>query len=606
MRFSGLLRSCLFTILLCCTLSLLPNTAVHAEVDKGIKKEIQTIKIDLRRDKNNVELLLKLAERYGWAEKQGAAIETYEKVLKIDPDNLKAMKSLKDFYSWTKQPDKAIAMMHKIIDLDPENTEMRKTLAKLLTWDDEQLKAIKVYEEVLEIDPDDLEVRRSLSDLYRWNKMPKKELKQYVEIMRLDPEDMKTKELLAFTYSWGDHPKKSIVLFEEILKKDPENAKVRKQLAHMYYYNQRQAEAVKEYDKLLGDIQTDAERIDVYKKMSSAYKSTKNYQKAIEYYQELLKLEPDNVDTQERLAEAKRKLNPQVFGQVDIFEAKGAETKVVQRYGFNQIIGNGFAMETQFLHERRTELGEERFQTYGGEIEISKDFENGFTLYGGGGLFFYGPNERGRVEYFLRGIKRLTEKITGYLGYRSRAEDSDFEKLHQKVDRHTLTGRLLYAVNKRFSLNGSVWGDYLTKGEAPSDNYGIGFSVSPILHIIFKPILDLSYTYYQVNYMRQDSSPGKVFEYFNPRLYYTHSGTLYFSHSMFNDRINLVLSDRLYYVKDVGDISYFANTIYAGIDIKFTEDDVVSVGLTRDRQIKNVQNSYQKVQQVTVRYSHDF
>jgi len=46
---------------------------------------------ELQKDPNNIEKLLKLAQRYGWVKMNVRAIQTYEKVLELDPDNLEAL-----------------------------------------------------------------------------------------------------------------------------------------------------------------------------------------------------------------------------------------------------------------------------------------------------------------------------------------------------------------------------------------------------------------------------------------------------------------------------------------------------------------------------------
>lgn len=584
--------------------------SAHAEVSERMRKQISQLEHQVKKDPDNVELLMELAKRYGWAKMPEETIATYEKVLLVDPDNLEAMKALKDHYSWNKMTQKSVDMMQRIIVVEPYNIEMKKDLAKRYVWNKEQKKAIPIYEEIVEASPEDLDSQKRLADLYRWNKMKDKAAKQYEKIIELDPGDLETKQRLAFHYSWHKKPQKAIVLFEEILQEDPQNTKAQNQLAHLYYYNQRPDDALDLYEKMIDDIKTDADRLDVYSKMGAASRRTKDYQGAIDYYKQILELAPGNVEAQQRLDEVERLLRPQVFGRIDFYKAKGGPRRLVQRYGFSQMLDDGYRMESRYGHRRHTELGERRLVTQDGEIEISKDFGGGLTLFGTGGMRFYGTNERVRFNYAVKAIKVFSSVLTGIFEYSKVPEDSDFEKLHERVDRHRLNTNFYYKFSDDISLNTSVWGDYLTKGEAPRDNVGYGLIAAPTLHIMREPTVNLSYAYYRVEYRTGDSPNSRVrrgeFEYYNPRLYYTHSGALYFSHEFFDGRLRAVFNDRLYFVQDEDDVNYWGNSIYAELRLKVTDSDTVTAGFTRSRQIWNVQSDFQIIQQVTLRFSHDF
>ena len=599
-----------FLLALIGALFLFSLMTAHAEVSQRMKEQISQFETEVEKDPDNVDLLMELAKRYGWAKMPEETMATYERVLEVEPDNLEAMKALKDHYSWNKKTVKAVEMMQRIVILEPNNMEMKKELAKRYVWNKQQKKAITVYEEIVEFQPEDLDSRRRLADLYRWNKMSDKAAGQYEKIIELDPADMETKERLAFHYSWHKKPVKAIVLFEEIIEENPENAKAKKQLAHLYYYNQRPDEALDLYEKMVDDITTDADRLDVYSKMGAASRRTKDYEGAADYYKQILEIAPGNVEAQQRLDEVERLMSPQIFGRIDFYNAKGGPERLVQRYGFSQMLDDGYRMEARYGHRRHTELGERRLVTQDGEMEISKDFGDGLTLFGGGGIRFYGTDERVRFNYFVKAIKVFNPRLTGTFEYDKRPEDSDFDKLHQRVDRHRINTNFYYKFSDDISVNTAVWGDFLTKGEAPRDNVGYGLIAAPTLHIMRDPVVNLSYAYYRVEYARGDSTNTRArrgeFEYYNPRLYYTHSGSLYFSYEFFDGRLRTVFSDRLYFVQDEDDVNYWGNSIYGELRLKITPNDTVTAGFTRSRQIWNVQSDYQIVQQVTLRFSHDF
>jgi len=586
----------------------------RAEVKKWLRDEITELNSELAKDNSNVELLMKLAERYGWAKMPEDAIATYERVLEVDPGNLDAMRKLRDFYSWNHMPDKALAVMEKMIAVEPDNVEVKKEMAKRYAWAKDQKRAMELYEDVVEARPDDVDARKSLSNLYRWNKMQGKAIEQYAEIVNLDKDDIETKERLAFAYSWSDRPQKAIELFEELLEQDPGNHKARKQLAHLYYYNNRPAGAIEQYKELLdaGVFPEGQAKADVYGKLGNASERIKNYSQAMDYYKEVLNIVPDSVQAQEWVQQVERAISPQIFTEFIFRKTKGSARRLYQRYGFSTILDDGYSMEASYRHLRRTEEGEQRLVTQAGDVMISRDFGGGLNFFAGASMLYYGADERVRFEYFTRLIKKLTERVSGILHYRKTVEDSDYDKLHQNVDRHRLSAGLDCDITKHIVINTALWGDYLTKGNAPDNNMGWGMSVSPTLKMLLDPQLNFSYTYFRAEYLRKDNTGDTrsfgsgVFDYFNPRLYYFHAGTIYFSQEIIPEKVRVTFSDRIYFAQDEDDVNYWGNMIYAEIRGYLTDSDHVTVGYNRSNIFWHVPDSYQIDERVILRYSHDF
>ena len=586
--------------------SMLDKARDLADAEK-LDEAIEMCRRVLKVDPDNIDALMLLKDYYSWSEQGDKTILMLERLLELKPDDMELRKELAQYYAWQDQADMAIGEYEKILSREPDNIEERKKLAQFYMWNDRMKEAIVQYEMLLEEDPDDLEIRKTLAELYSGSEMTDKAIEQYEAILKRDLDDLDTKEKLAFNYMWQERHEKAIPLFKEVLEKDPDRDEARKALADMYMWTDRSHLAIEEYEQILDTIETNEEKERIYQNLGESLYSTRSYDKAKEYYEQLLTVDPTNIAVQRRLEDIERLTNPQIFSQADFFRAHGAEKRFVLTSGATVLLDDNWRFSPQYVYNKRTEPGTNRFISHTSGFTLSKIVDEDLSFFTGMGVKYYNIR-KSAIDYFLRFVENVGDRVTTIIEYNKRIEDDSELELRQRVNRHNLMVGIYYDVWDFLALNTTLLGSYYTEGKAPDDNYSFTTAISPIIHIVKKPIVDLSYTYYRGDYLRRsDESIGQIYEYYSPRLVETHSGTLYFRHVFF-DVLDVIVSDTVSYTGqgDEDEDHSMRNTIYAEINYNVTKDDSIKVYYIRSRQFWHIADSYDQTDQISVRYSHSF
>ncbi len=117
--------------------------------------EIENYKEILRRDPNNLQAIINIANLYFDTRQDLLAIENYRKALAIDPRNVNVRTDLAVCYRRTGNPDKAIEELKKAISTDPRHAQSRYNLGVILIHDKRDPEGgIKAWEGLLENVPE--------------------------------------------------------------------------------------------------------------------------------------------------------------------------------------------------------------------------------------------------------------------------------------------------------------------------------------------------------------------------------------------------------------------------------------------------------------------
>jgi len=466
---------------------------------------------------------------------------------------------------------------------------------------------IASMEEKVSADPGDMKARKKLAELYAGSGQSEKAIEQYEKVIRSDPGNVGAMEGLAFEYMWEDRTEEAIRYLSEVVKLDPEREEAKSALQHLEKIKHDHHKTRASHAHISERVKSSAEQLDVYRKMAERYLHASAYEKAREYYQDMLKLDPGNVRAQRKLDEIERFMRPQVFAQVDFFKVKGDAEHFVQTYGASLYLEDGYSMETSYVTRRRTQPGHDRYTRQAGTIEISKAFGDGLVLFGGAVFKYYSMSEQTPVDWSFRAMKSVTPEFTLNLAYEKEQEDSKYDILQQRVARHGLSLDGHYNLGRYFSFNADVEASYYTKGYAPDDNFSLSVSASPIIHVLKgDTALDLSYTYHRMDFLRKDvtlNASEYEYNYYSPKVLETHAGTLYASHAIFHGRLKGIFSDTISYRPHDGSMH---NMIYTELRWKISEANSISGVFVRTRVFDNVGDSFQKTQQFTVKISHLF
>ncbi|MGH7197294.1 MAG: hypothetical protein ACREH5_00940, partial [Candidatus Omnitrophota bacterium] len=233
--------------------------------------------------------------------------------------------------------------------------------------------------------------------------------------------------------------------------------------------------------------------------------------------------------------------------------------------------------------------------------ELSKYMGDGLTLAVGGEGKFYTVEDKARFDYYVRAVKDYLPGLRGDFLYEKETEDSDRDRLEQRVDRHTLSATFYSDITDTMSLYWNIEGSYFTRGNAFSDNGRLAGFVKPVLHISKKPVLDFSYLYYRIFTFVKDRNPVEQFEYFSPRVYDVHAAETYFRYDI-SEEWTVVAGDTVSWIDDGDDTDqpYVKNSILGELIYKFGEDRRISVRYIRGRHIHNASATDYKDQELRV------
>jgi len=256
-------------------------------------------------------------------------------------------------YEQTSQPDfasKAIEAYKKAYALDPQSPIIGERLAEMY-WKAQRVRdAVNEANEILKHNPNDLPTHRLLGRIYLRSlgdingsgvqtEMVGKAITEYAEVHRLDPSDQDAALWLARLYRLHNEPEKSEQVLRKMLQDDPGDESAAKELTQVLLDGNKADEAIQLLESmtvhsssptvfdLLGDAYTQTHD---YAKAEAAYRkavdmdpselshlrglgqtllSEEKYSDALEVYQKLADLMPDDSDNYVRIAQIYRELH---------------------------------------------------------------------------------------------------------------------------------------------------------------------------------------------------------------------------------------------------------------------------------------------------------
>jgi len=118
------------------------------------QESISNFKELLKKEPNNLVVLISLGNAYFDMGMDVEAIHYYLQSLSIYPDNVTVRTDLGTSYRRIGQPDKALQQYHESLKVDPRHSTTRYNIGVVLLWDKKDVEgAIRVWKELLRIDP---------------------------------------------------------------------------------------------------------------------------------------------------------------------------------------------------------------------------------------------------------------------------------------------------------------------------------------------------------------------------------------------------------------------------------------------------------------------
>ncbi len=132
-----------------------PPAGEGEPINLNALNEIENYKAILKKDPNNLQAIVNLANLYFDTRQDLLAIQHYRKALAIDPRNVNVRTDLAVCYRRTGNPDKAIEELKKAISTDPRHAQSRYNLGVILVHDKNDVAGgIRAWEGLLENVPD--------------------------------------------------------------------------------------------------------------------------------------------------------------------------------------------------------------------------------------------------------------------------------------------------------------------------------------------------------------------------------------------------------------------------------------------------------------------
>jgi len=234
------------------------------------------------------------------------AIRFYKESLSFNPRNPLALRELGYSYQWTKRYKEAIDAFNKALSLKPKDYKLKQALAETYSWMGKYKSAEDLYQEVYD-ELGSQSARRRLAEVYIWDKKPDKAKEILEDILKGDPDDSKAKFLLAKAMQYSGEAKEAALIYEVLLEEErpetkeelAEKKEMKKLLGQAYMISKDYEKAISRYREILKKNPKDIEaRIAI----ADIFSWNKEYDKAIKEYEEVIKINPDNIAAKEKLA----------------------------------------------------------------------------------------------------------------------------------------------------------------------------------------------------------------------------------------------------------------------------------------------------------------
>jgi tetratricopeptide (TPR) repeat protein len=295
----------LFSILFACSSTFIHafNTGDSAKIylQKGLQAKterrwqlaINNLQKAVSFDSTDTEVLTALGEVATEMRQYNAAINAFEKLNRVNPGNVKAIENLANLYYWFRNDEKAIALATKMeemkiggarphyiigmaayrqenypiainrllnfLDYEPNNTEVIYAIGRSYVDLERYDKAIKFYEKCIELDSSGVMRIYELGMIY-YNVRKNNKAIQYFELAAAKGfrQDADYFVNLGNVYMNAGNAVKGIELFKKALEKRPFSQSILNDLAYAYYGNKNYQEAIDTWDQVLQLDKTNA------------------------------------------------------------------------------------------------------------------------------------------------------------------------------------------------------------------------------------------------------------------------------------------------------------------------------------------------------------
>jgi tetratricopeptide (TPR) repeat protein len=220
------------------------------------------------------EYILNMAFQYYFDYDYDKAIEFFEKYNELVGDEEVSLTHLGKIYLNLKNKEKALSYFQRVLKLEPKNIETLSYLADIYLNDKNQDEAIKLLESIEELDPVNERALFTLAEIYQNKKEQRKSMVYYKKLSLATLKNSANSRLLSKSYT---------------------------QIAHYYYDIQDYEKALEYYEKIIELNPEDYNSEYIYGEL---LKVNGKFRKSTEVMTQLLKKDPLNLEVMESLIES--------------------------------------------------------------------------------------------------------------------------------------------------------------------------------------------------------------------------------------------------------------------------------------------------------------
>ncbi|MFQ6082236.1 MAG: sulfatase-like hydrolase/transferase [Candidatus Aminicenantia bacterium] len=186
--------------------------------------------------------------------------------------------------------EKAKKLLEEAKKENPEGKVVLLDLGRIYQQTGEFDKAIEIYKEAIAIDETDVDSYHRLANCYFQAEMTKEAIEISNAALSLHPRHIKSLLLLADVYKSLQNFRKSIYYLERAIEVDPYNQEIRLFHAVVLAISGEYERAIKEYEFLLTKM---SQNPMIYRRLGEIYFYKDNFEQAIKYFSEEVKLHPN-------------------------------------------------------------------------------------------------------------------------------------------------------------------------------------------------------------------------------------------------------------------------------------------------------------------------
>jgi len=222
------------------------------------------LRIALRRNPGDTDLLWLEAAVVGWSGRHREAVALYETLLAHHPElGADLRRDLANERILADDAAGAVRDLDARLREEPSDFEAQKLRALALSHADRLAESLAAYDRLLKDHPDDLDLALERARVIAWMGKNDRAVEEYREILRRHPGDERARLGLAQNENWRGNHRAAATIYEEMLRDGLTDPEISKGLAYAYYWEGRPDRSRPALDRFLSTAPNDREGLDL-------------------------------------------------------------------------------------------------------------------------------------------------------------------------------------------------------------------------------------------------------------------------------------------------------------------------------------------------------